>query len=61
MKKKGIPIGRGFDVGSDGTIKKKHYYPDASAAIRAKKSKRTRVVPGQRALALPPGGKKARP
>jgi hypothetical protein len=58
VKKKGISLGRGFDVGSDGTIKKRHYYPDASAAIRAKKSKKTRVVSGQRSLALPPGTKK---
>ncbi len=58
MKKKGIKLGRGFSVGSDGTIKKAAYYSDASAAIRAKKSKKTRVVSGQRAMALPPGDKK---
>ena len=58
MKKTGISIGRGFDATSDGKVKKRHWYKDVSAAIRAKKSKKTRVVPGQRSMSLPPGPKK---
>lgn len=58
MKKKGISLGKGFSVGKDGAIKKVAYYRDASAAIRAKKSKKQRVVTSQKALSLPPGPKR---
>lgn len=36
-----IQLGRGFKV-KDGKLTKVAYYPDASAAIRAKKSKKQR-------------------
>jgi hypothetical protein len=58
LKKKGISLGKGFSVGKDGSIKKVAYYTDASAAIRAKKSKKSRVVTGQKAMSLPPGPKR---
>jgi hypothetical protein len=38
-----VKLGKGFKI-KDGKLTKVHYYPDASAAIRAKKSKRARVV-----------------
>jgi hypothetical protein len=58
VKKKGTPLGKGFSVGKDGSIKKVAYYHDASAAIRAKKSKKQRVVTSQKAMSLPPGPKR---
>jgi hypothetical protein len=38
MKLKGIPV-KGVKI-KDGKLAPVHYYPDASAAIRAKKSKK---------------------
>jgi hypothetical protein len=42
MKLKGIPV-KGVKI-KDGKLTNVAYYADASAAIRAKKSKRARVV-----------------
>jgi hypothetical protein len=36
-----VKLGKGFKI-KDGKLTKVHYYPDASAAIRAKKSKKQR-------------------
>ena len=36
-----VKLGKGFKI-KDGKLTKVAYYPDASAAIRAKKSKRAR-------------------
>jgi hypothetical protein len=41
MKLKGIPV-KGVKQTKSGKLAPVHYYPDASAAIRAKKSKKQR-------------------